>query len=280
MGKAWRLILDQKGNGYYNMAVDEAILLHYNSFKAPTLRVYGWGEPFISLGYNQDPQEVLKPRGGIPFVRRITGGSAILHHKEITYSLVCSLEDLSLPRGVKESYRIICSFLKHFYSQLGLKTSFANDLSLKKRETLKDLGKYKNLCFSTRQHFDLLIKGKKIGGNAQRRKKNIIFQHGSIPQEIDSSCIRRVIKGARDFKERTISLREAFLGRGFGGKTPDKALDFYLLSSLLALSFKLTFGVEFNQEKLSSSENKKIVFLLKKKYTTKKWNNYKIFKNA
>ena len=262
------------------MAVDEAILLHYHSFKTPTLRIYGWEEPFISLGYNQGPQEVLKSQGEISFVRRITGGSAILHHKEITYSLVCSLEDLNLPHGVKESYRIICSFLKHFYSQLGLKVSFANDLSLKKREVLKDLGEYKNFCFSTWQHFDLLIKGRKIGGNAQRRKKNIIFQHGSIPQEINSSCIRRVIKGARDFKKRTISLREALQCQGFGGKSLDKALDFCFLSSLLSLSFKLAFGVKFNQEKLSSLENKKVVFLLKRKYKTKKWNNYKIFKNA
>jgi len=82
-----------------------------------------------------------------------------------------------------------------------------------------------------------------------------------------------VIKGAKGFKERATSLNEV-LG---------KALDFYLLSSLLSLSFKLAFGVEFNQEKLSASENKKVVFLLKKKYKTKKWNNYKIWdccKNA
>ena len=280
MGKAWRLILDQKGNGYRNMAVDEAILAHYHLFKIPTLRVYGWEKPFISLGYNQNPQEVLKSQREIPFVRRITGGSAILHHKEITYSLVCSLEDLSLPPGVKRSYQIICSFLKYFYSQLGLKAGFANDLSLKRRKVLKDLGEYKNLCFSTWQHFDLLIEGKKIGGNAQRRKKNIIFQHGSIPREIDPSCIRRVIKGARDFKERAISLKEALLCRGFGEQALGELLNFYRLSSLLSLSFKLAFGVEFNQEKLSSAENKKAVFLLKKKYKTKKWNNYKIFKNA
>ena len=270
MGKTWRLILDQKCEGYYNMAVDEAMLLGYNSFKTPTLRVYGWGKPFISLGYNQKPKDILNFNEGVPFVRRITGGSAILHHKELTYSLVCSLEDLNLPKGVKTSYRIICSFLKHFYSQLGVRASFAGDLDPKSQEIKKNLGKYKNFCFSSWQHMDLLAEGKKIGGNAQRRRKNIIFQHGSIPQEIDFSCIRRAIKDSGDLKERTTSLEEV-LGR---------SLDFDLLSSLLYSSFKLTFGVEFSQEELLESEKKEVIFLLKEKYKTKEWNNYKIFKNA
>lgn len=270
MGKTWRLILDQKCDGYYNMAVDEAVLLGYNSFKTPTLRVYGWGKPFISLGYNQNPEKVLNLEEGFPFVRRITGGSAILHHKELTYSLVCSLEDLNLPKAVKASYRIICSFLRHFYSQLGVKASFANGIDFKSQEIKKNLGNYKNFCFSSWQHLDLLVEGKKIGGNAQRRRKNIIFQHGSIPQEIDPSYIRRAIKDSGDIRERTISLEEV-LG---------KSLNFDLLSSLLYSSFKLTFGVEFSQEKLLESEKEKVVFLLKEKYKTKEWNNYKIFKNA
>jgi len=270
MGKAWRLILDQKCDGYYNMAVDEAVFSGYNSFKIPTLRVYGWDKPFISLGYNQNPDKVLNLKEEIPFVRRMTGGSAILHHKELTYSLVCSLEDLNLPKAVKVSYRIICSFLKHFYSQLGLKASFANELNFKSQEIERNLGTYKNFCFSNWQHLDLLVEGKKIGGNAQRRRKNIVFQHGSIPQEIDHSYIRRAIKDSGDFKEQAISLEEA-LG---------KPLNFDSLSSLLYSSFKLTFGVEFSQEKLVEPEKEKVIFLLKEKYKTKEWNNYKIFENA
>ena len=270
MGKAWRLILDQKNDGYYNMAVDEAILAGYESFEVPTLRVYGWDKPFISLGYNQNPKDILNLKERVPFVRRITGGSAILHHKELTYSLVCSREDLNLPKAVKASYRIICSFLKHFYSQLGLEASFANNLDLKSQEIKRNLGKYTNFCFSSWQHFDLLVEGKKIGGNAQRRRKNIIFQHGSIPQEIDPSYIRRAIKDSGNIRERTTSLEEA-LG---------KSLNFNLLSSLLHLSFKLTFGVKFSQEKLWESEKKRVSFLLKEKYKTKVWNNSKILENA
>jgi len=270
MGKTWRLILDQKCDGYYNMAVDEAILLGYDSVKIPTLRVYGWDKPFISLGYNQSFEKVLNSDEKIPSVRRITGGSAILHHKELTYSLVCSLEDLELPRAVKASYRTICSFLKYFYHQLGLEASFASDLDFKNQKTKERLGQYKNFCFSSWQHLDLLIEGKKIGGNAQRRRKDIIFQHGSIPQEIDFSRIRRTIKDSGELEARAISLEQA-LG---------KSLDFDLLSSLLCLSFKTAFGIEFRKDKLSESENEGVTSLLRGKYKTKDWINHKIFKNV
>ena len=118
MTKQWRLILDDKCDGYYNMAADEAILLHYPSKKIPTLRVYGWKFPFISLGYNQKVADVLTSLETIPFVRRITGGASILHDKELTYSITCSLTDLDLPRDVKESYKTLCSFIIGFYSQL------------------------------------------------------------------------------------------------------------------------------------------------------------------
>jgi len=270
MGKTWRLILDQKCDGYYNMAVDEAILLGYDSVKIPTLRVYGWDKPFISLGYNQNFEKVLNSDEKIPFVRRITGGSAILHHKELTYSLVCSLEDLDLPKAVKASYRIICSFLKHFYNQLGLEASFASDLNFKNQETKEHLGQYRNFCFSSWQHLDLLVKGKKIGGNAQRRRKDIIFQHGSIPQEIDFSCIRKTIKDSGELEGRTISLNQAL----------SKSLDFDLLISLLCLSFKTTFDIEFRKDKLSELEKEDVTYLLRSKYKTKDWINYKIFKNV
>ncbi len=270
MGKAWRLILDQKNDGYYNMAADEAILIHYATAKTPTLRVYGWKEPIISLGYNQKVQEVLNSQGEIPFVRRITGGSAILHYKELTYSLICSRKDLKLPRGVKKSYKIICSFLKYFYSQLGLEANFAIDLLSQEQGALNDFGQYKNSCFSTWQHFDLLVGRRKIGGNAQRRKKNIIFQQGSIPQEIDFSGLSRAIKGSGSQSRRATSLIDA-LG---------KPLNFNFLCWLLASSFKRTFGVEFKQEGLLPPEVAKTNDLLEKKYKLDNWNINKKFENV
>ncbi|MCQ9204700.1 MAG: lipoate--protein ligase family protein [Omnitrophica bacterium] len=269
MGKVWRLILDKKGEGYYNMALDEALHLNYYQNNTPTLRIYGWAQPFISLGYNQKPQDVLTSKNTLPFVRRSTGGSAILHDQEITYSLVCSLEDLSLPKSVKDSYRIICSWLKRFYSCLGLEAHFAGDKikgSYSKNKSLKltqkTLGLYSNFCFLSYQHFDLLIKDKKIGGNAQRRKRNIIFQQGSIPQRLNFKMIRESIKQTEDLKQKTTCLDKVL-----GEKTK-----FSYLRSLLARSFKLSFGLKIKAKGIDFAERKQVNRLLADKYSLESWN--------
>jgi lipoate-protein ligase A len=127
MAKAWRLILDDKLDGPYNMAADETLLCAYEVTRIPLIRIYGWQRAYISLGYNQKPEQVLREGCFIPFVRRLTGGAAILHDHEITYSLCCSRQDLSLPEGVKDSYRVLCSFLIEFYRRLGLSARFARD---------------------------------------------------------------------------------------------------------------------------------------------------------
>lgn len=233
MGKIWRLILDKKLDGHHNMAFDQALFLAYQKDKIPTLRIYGWDKPYITLGCNQDAQVVLKHQNSIPFVKRITGGAVILHDDEVTYSLVCSRSDLDLPRSVKESYRIICSFLQHFYSLLGLKAYFAQDR--KEHLNASNLGVYGNFCFSNYENFDLIIENKKIGGNAQKRSKDVIFQHGSIPQRINFDLINREIN-YEDSSKTNIACLNELLGR----KTK-----FLNLSSLLQKSFSLSFGVIF-----------------------------------
>ena len=256
MTKKWRLILSNKCNGYYNMAVDEALLLNYSHQKIPTLRIYGWDKPFISLGYKQNPYEALNNLDQIPFVRRMTGGSVILHHRELTYSIVCALGDLDLPKGVKESYKIICSFLKRFYGKLGFKAYFAKEVFS------HSLGEYKNFCFSSQQEYDLVIKEKKIGGNAQRRRKDIIFQHGSIPEKIDFLKISNLIKDTVNLEQKVVDLHSVLTS----------PLDFSELAKLLSQSFQQTFGVELVEGGLSDSEERISNSLLKEKYVSDKWN--------
>ncbi|UCG34924.1 MAG: lipoate--protein ligase family protein [Candidatus Omnitrophota bacterium] len=256
MGKNWRLTLDLKHNGYYNMAVDEAMLLHYSSHRIPTLRIYGWEEPFISLGYHQLASEVLASPQSIPFVRRITGGSAILHDKEITYSLVCSLSDLKLNANVKESYKKLTSFLKHFYFQLGLDVKYAVDTGF------SNLGHYGNFCYSRWQHYDFVMRGKKIGGNAQRRKKDIVFQHGSIPQDIDFNLVKNSINEVGPVEEATTSLNDILA----------KVTDFSQLQSLLVSSFETYFNLKLKNQSLSAPEQRTVKYLLENKYRKETWN--------
>ena len=180
-------MVEPEGEGFYNMAADQALFLNYSKTHIPILRIYSWKKPFITLGINQDPVRVLTANNYLDFTHRITGGAAILHDQELTYSLVCSPQDLNLPSKVKESYKIICRFLIDFYSQLGLPADFAQNIFAGKK-----LGDYGNFCFSSFEDYDLVIKGKKIGGNAQRRARAVIFQHGSIPISLGSSNNRKL----------------------------------------------------------------------------------------
>ena len=256
MEKKWRLIIDGKCDGYRNMAVDEAILACYSNLKIPTLRIYGWNEPLVSIGYNQKPEDVFIEAKGASFVRRITGGSSILHDEEITYSIACSHADLDLPKNVKQSYKILCSFLKTFYEQLGLRAYFAGEVS---RELLGD---YSEFCFSSSQYFDIIIEGKKIGGNAQRRRKNIIFQHGSIPQKIDFLKIKQIIKNTSILEDKTFALYDLL----------KEVLNFKDLSFMLADSFKKTYCLDFIPGSLSLQEKTLAQELLKRKYRNSAWN--------
>jgi lipoate-protein ligase A len=265
MEKNWRLILDDKYDGYYNMAVDEAILLNYFQKKVPTLRIYSWQAPFISLGYHQTADCVLTFKKNIPFVRRITGGSAILHYKELTYSITCSLADLNLPYKVKDCYRTLNSFLIKFYAQLGLEAKFAGEVNYSpydKAEPLS-LGEYSNFCYACRQYFDVVIGNKKIGGNAQRRKKNIIFQQGSIPQEIDFALVRTVVRGVVNLETKATSLNEIL----------NIETDFYDLGRILMNSFRHNFGINLIREELSKEELLKRDYLIHNKYIREKWNS-------
>jgi lipoate-protein ligase A len=259
MENVWRLIMDAKSDGFYNMAVDEVLLQSYQESQKPALRIYGWDKPFISLGYNQIPQEVLTPGNTLPFVRRMTGGAAILHDNELTYSLVCAASDLALSRSVKESYRRICAFLVEFYRRLGLNAQFAC-----RSKDQEKLGQYGAFCFASREEYDLLIFGRKIGGNAQRRRSDVIFQHGSIPLVLNPEAILRAIRADKDMESRCAGLNE-FLKREW---------KFNKLSKTLAESFHETFKVKFQASVLSDKEKELCLQLMEKKYKTGDWNDF------
>jgi lipoate-protein ligase A len=245
------------------MAVDEAILYFYPEFKVPTLRIYGWHEPFISIGYNQDAPGVLKPKINIPFVRRLTGGAAILHNREITYSITCSLADLNLPCEVKKSYEVLNSFIKEFYRKLGFKAEFVKDAFPERLE------RRENFCYTSCEYFDFVINGKKIGGNAQRRRKNLIFQHGSIPQELDFTLIEDSINNTEQLCLKTTFLDELL---------PNGRTDFREIADTFYKAFESVFDIKFDPGRLSAKERQHSYCLMETKYTTKDWNLKKIHK--
>jgi lipoate-protein ligase A len=256
MEKNWRLILDTHQDGYYNMAVDEALLLSYKMNRQPVLRIYGWDFPFVSIGYNQNINNILGDQPNIPFVRRMTGGAAILHDHELTYSLVCSTYDLDLNKSVKESYKQLCSFLLKFYQRLGLTVNFGID------NMSDNLKPYNEFCFSSWEAYDLIVDNKKLGGNAQRRCHDIIFQHGSIPLTIDISLAKEIISGTVDYDRSVTTLYNHSLN----------TISWDTLQQMLANSFSDIFDLSFYKQDLNGAENEMIKKLIKEKYEQDQWN--------
>ncbi len=238
MKSRWRIIDTGAADAFTNMALDEALLRSYSLHSSPpTFRVYGWKSAALSLGYSQDAREALGAGAPDSFVRRITGGGIIRHGKELTYSLVCAKEDLGIPERVALSYKIISSFLITFYKKLGLDAAFACDVA----GPGEKFGIPSAFCFDSKEKYDIVVGGRKIGGSAQKRSGNVIFQHGSIPFGPLEELLKRPVKAAG-------------------------------LSGSLIGSFKATFGITTEEGGLSSSEETLFQELKARKYASREWN--------
>lgn len=257
----FRIIIDGKDNGFNNMAKDEALLRSYQDFRIPTLRLYFWEKPCITLGVKQRSLDVINvnecKKEKISFVKRVTGGAALFHDNELTYSLVTSLDNLHLCGSVKESYAKLNQFILKFYSSFGLNAYFAKDAS---KYVYKPYGNY---CFSSKEEYDIMIKGKKIGGNAQRRAKDVIFQHGVIPVSLNYELIKKLIKGVDDDIEEKTTCLQVLLG---------KKLDINDIVNNFIDSFTESFDVRIYFSKFNLHE-KRIFEDLKEKYISKSWSH-------
>lgn len=260
----WRFIHSKPMDAYSNMAFDEALFQGcYSGYSKPTLRVYSWSNPSFSLGYFQDAQKELDlnkcAKENINFVRRITGGGIIFHDQEITYSLICSREDLKIMGSVAGSFKKICSFLINFYTSLGLDAKFAVEASNSSK-----LAEPRAFCFASKEKYDIVIGKKKIGGNAQKRRKNVIFQHGSIPLRLDIGKPAVFLNSKLDKNiTQEICCLSDFL---------DKMPRAEELADLLKKSFEQSFGLRLNDAGLNDKEKLFYQDLKENKYKTKGWN--------
>jgi len=255
----WRLIDTASLDGPGNMAVDEAILLSFDPKRsAPVLRLYGWVPPAISCGRYQRPQEALDlercAARGVPAIRRVTGGGIIYHAEELTYSIVCAPCHIPSTPSVKESFRVLTGFLCRFYARLGLDPSYA----------LEQRGERAPFCFAGRESYDILVNGRKIGGNAQRRLRRVIFQHGSIPL---SNCLPVAVTFLRD---EPAGLEQSVTSLAEEGIKPDIAR----LKEELAAAFCESFNVTLDRCALTDEELAMADALRANKYTSDAWNLY------
>ncbi len=173
-----RVLDDPALDGPTNMARDEALMTLVGAGQSPpTLRLYQWSEPTISLGYFQhfaDYASLPPPAGTLPVVRRLTGGGAILHDLELTYSFTLPMEHPLLAKGVNRLYELAHDAVIAVLTELNLQTTRcgASDNS--------GAAKGPFFCFQRRHCYDVMLGADKIAGSAQRRTRSAVLQHGSI----------------------------------------------------------------------------------------------------
>ncbi|MEK6672977.1 MAG: lipoate--protein ligase family protein [Nitrospirota bacterium] len=185
----WRLIDSGSCGAFYNMAVDEAIALSVGKGdQPPTLRLYGWEVPSVSLGLFQRIADVNAgycERHNIPVVRRPTGGRAILHKDELTYSF-SSPNNGYFSCGLLDAYRLISIPFHRALSRVGLNADVKGE-----RESGRNLTR-SPLCFRSTSYGEISLDDEKLIGSAQKRWNNYFLQQGSIPYTVDEEALRNV----------------------------------------------------------------------------------------
>jgi lipoate-protein ligase A len=246
------------------MAVDEAMLdAHETGMTPPTLRVYGWTPPALSLGYLQSvAKDVDEPKcleNGIDVVRRKTGGRAVLHKDELTYSVVAS-GGCGFPHDLAGSYRAISQGLIAAYRILGLRVDLAPHRGSPSAAA----------CFNASSFGDLTCQGRKMAGSAQFRRGDVLLQHGSLPISLDAHLFFSVLrfpsissreKAMAVFSRRATSITE-MLGRSISPLEVKEAL---------FQGFREAFGIMFVADTLTSYEVNLGRVLAEEKYNSSAW---------
>jgi lipoate-protein ligase A len=262
----WRLILSPPLPGSINMAVDSAILAAVEEgISPPTLRLYSWDPPCLSLGYSQPFSDIDQDRlieSGWDIVRRPTGGRAILHTDELTYSVIGPKTDPRLGGGLMESYRRISQAL--FDSLVNL------ELPVMIHQGKNPLANNQPVCFENPSDFEITVEGRKIIGSAQARKMGALLQHGSLPLYGDLTRITQVLKyqNAEDRNKACQTLLEKaatvadILGRDISWQ---EAADAF------RSSFSRVLNLDLKEEKLSAQEDILTRDLQNNKYDNEIW---------
>lgn len=255
---AWRVIDSGLCIASYNMAVDEAIATAVRKGSSPpTLRLYGWERTSVSLGFFQkitDLDTVFCDKNNIPVVRRPTGGRAILHGDELTYSF-SSGNSGTFSRGILDSYRKLSTALKSALETLGLTLSIKSE-----RESRSNLTR-SPLCFKSMSYGEISFKGGKLVGSAQKRWKDGFLQQGSIPYATDAELVRRVFKlGSSADPEGCAGLRDIV-----ADLDPDG------LKEAIILTFENAFGIRLIPSSLHQEEILLARELESRKYLSREW---------
>ena len=252
MKEQWRLLQTGYTTASANMAIDRAVLIANSEGKVPpTVRFFGWKPSAISIGYFQSLDEEVDldncKRFGVDYVRRVTGGGAVFHENELTYSIVISESHPSIPKNIMQSYGRICGALIRGLKNLGIESDYV-------------------------PINDIIANGKKISGNAQTRKNRTVLQHGTILLDVDVDKMFSLLKVPNekikdkliaDVKQRVTSVKHIL----------EADLGFEKTAEAMKTGFEEEFNVELVEDSLTEYELKLADKFEKDFFGSKDWNH-------
>jgi len=252
MKEQWRFLQTGFKTAATNMAIDRAVLMANSEGKVPpTVRFFAWKPPAISIGYFQSLNDEVDlancKKFGVDYVRRITGGGAVFHENELTYSIILPESHPQISKNIMESYGRICGALVKGLKQLGIESRYA-------------------------PINDIIADNRKISGSAQTRKLRTVLQHGTIIIDVDVDKMFSLLKVPNekikdkliaDVKQRVTSIKH-ILG---------KEISFSEVAKAIKTGFEEEFNIKLTKGELTEEELALSKKFEKEFFGTKVWNH-------
>lgn len=268
MRDTWYFLDSGECSPELNMAIDEALLNWHSQGKIPpVLRFYTWKPAGLSVGYFQKIKGKIDvdavKRQGFGIVRRLTGGRAVLHENELTYSVIVSEKHEAMPPTVTEAYRVLSQGLLEGFHNLNIQAEFSIP-----EGKLQQTGSA--VCFDQPSWYELIVEGRKAAGSSQTRQKGVILQHGSIPIDIDDTKLFDLfIYPNERVKERA---RKAFGHKAAAiHDVTNQTLTLNDIKQAFHSGFQKGLNINLQPFELSESQLEEVYDILNNKYLNDEW---------
>jgi lipoate-protein ligase A len=268
----WRLIIeDEPRSGPANMAIDQAIATACAGGESPsTLRFYRWQPPTISLGRHQSLGEIdlaAADAHGYGVVRRSTGGRAILHTDELTYSVAASADEPRVKGGVMDAYLRLSNALVIGLRNLGVEADKASGDTRVKSDVSA-------ACFEVPSAYEITANGRKLIGSAQSRRAKYVLQHGSLPLTGDITRLIDVLVLEPDESavlRQQLALRAGTLAQALGVADHAPEVEFMRVAQALLQGFCSVLKLTCKPGQLTPSELRAAAQLIREQYANPEW---------
>ncbi len=238
------------------MAIDEAMAIAFSQNKTgPTVRVYRWASPVLTLGSFQKIDAVNETAlESIPRIRRMTGGRAILHDRDLTYSVIGATDDPLFTGGIKKTFYAIAQGLLAALHRMGVPA----EIHQPRKNKVCSEREQGPFCATSCSWYEIVASEKKLIGSAQRRWPHHFLQHGSLP--LEQSPLEKTL-----YSKGPITLRNLI--------APLPPLS--IIEEAIRIGFETAWSVRFEKQSLTADEEEMADRLVLQKYGNPAWNNHR-----